>query len=264
MRWVASGHPLFRAELNSEALRVAWSAPPRSLGGGSGEVHVWRAALDADSNYLEALRQTLAQDERDRAGRFHFAKDRDRFIAARGILRSILGRYLRRDPATLRFRYGDYGKPQIENASGLRFNLAHSGMLALCAVTWEAEVGVDVEEVRAGVSHEEIAERFFSPSEVAALRALPSALQQEAFFHCWTRKEAYIKAIGEGLSMPLDRFDVSLAPGEPARLLAARGEDPKEASRWSLCELSPGPGYVGALAVQGHAWQLETWTWPGP
>jgi 4'-phosphopantetheinyl transferase len=142
----------------------------------------------------------------------------------------------------------------------LSFNLTHSHQLALYAVTRRREIGVDLEYVRADFADEQIAERFFSPREVAALRTVPENLLKEAFFHCWTRKEAYVKAKGEGLSIPLDQFDVSLAPGEPALLLSTR-DDPQEADRWSLQALFPGSGYVAALAVEGRTWRLKCWQW---
>jgi 4'-phosphopantetheinyl transferase len=124
-------------------------------------------------------------------------------------------------------------------------------------------VGIDLERIRLDLAVAEIAERFFSRREVAMLRALSTDVQQQAFFRCWTRKEAYIKARGEGLSLPLDQFDVSLAPGEPAAVLGTQ-PDPSEASRWSLQELTPAPGYAAALAVKGHSWRLTCWQWPDP
>ncbi len=153
----------------------------------------------------------------------------------------------------MRFAYTTYGKPLLADetgASGLRFNLTHSHGLALLAVTRGREIGVDVERIRDNLEGEKLAERFFSPREVAALRSLPPELRREAFFHCWTRKEAYIKAVGKGLSLPLDQFDVTLHPGEPAALLATR-HDSEEAQRWSMRSLAPGEGYVGALARRG-------------
>lgn len=239
----------------------SWSPPPETLELGSGEVHVWRATLDQPTPRVQSLRRILAADEQARADRFYFEKGRVRFIVARGLLRMILGRYLDREPSQLRFDYSPYGKPALASESGgetLRFNVSHSHGLALYAVTRGREIGIDVEYIRADVASEQIAERFFSSREVAVLRALPVEAQAEAFFNCWTRKEAYIKARGEGLSLPLDQFDVSLVPGEPAALLSTR-PDPHEASRWSLQELTPGPGYVAALAVEGRIRQLQCW-----
>ena len=227
------------------------------------EVHVWLASLDRAAPVVQGLLKTLAPDERSRAERFYFQKDRDHFIVARGILRAILSRYLETEPDQVRFYYASYGKPELTkefDSHGLRFNVSHSQGLALFAITRNREVGVDLEEIRPGISSEEIAERFFSPQEVSVLRALPNDLQDEAFFNCWTRKEAYIKAKGEGLSMPLDTFDVSLVPGESAALLSTKAE-PQEASRWSLRELFPAPGFAAAIAVEGKDWQLKCWEW---
>ena len=224
---------------------------------------MWQAGLDLAPGRVEDLRCALTADERERAQRFHFDRDRDRFIVAHGVLRDILGRYLGLGPGELRFRYSPYGKPALArklDGEGIRFNLAHSDGLALYAVARGREVGIDVEYVREDLAHERIAEAFFSPQEVGVLRSIPRDRRKEAFFNCWTRKEAYVKARGEGLSLPLDQFEVSLAPGDPAALVSTCG-DPQEASLWSLQEISPGPGYVAALAVEGRSWQLRCWQW---
>jgi 4'-phosphopantetheinyl transferase len=240
-----------------------WRSPPAELTLSSAEVHVWRARLDPAASCVECLRGTLSADELQRAARFHFARDRRRFTVARGVLRDILGRYLRVPPSEPEFRYSAYGKPALADgadAPWLRFNVSHSHEVALFAVTCGREVGVDIEYLGREIRGEEIAERFFSARERADLRALPAEVKHEAFFNCWTRKEAYIKAHGEGLSLPLDQFDVSLAPGEPAALLATRS-DPREALHWSLQALTPGPDYVAALAVEGQGWHLSCWQW---
>jgi 4'-phosphopantetheinyl transferase len=196
-----------------------------------------------------------------RAGKYYFKRDRDRFIIARGALRKILSRYLCVAPGQIRFTYSPYGKPALaEAAHELSFNVSHSHEVALYAVTLGREVGLDVEFIREDFASMEIAEHFFSREEVAALRALPSHLQTLAFFNCWTRKEAYIKARGEGLSHPLDQFAVSCAPGEPAAILSSKS-DPLEVSRWWLHELRPGPGYAAALALQGGSRRLSLWQW---
>jgi 4'-phosphopantetheinyl transferase len=228
------------------------------------DVHVWRIALEVGDTLLSRLREMLADDERRRAERFHFDKDRRHFIAGRGSLRVLLARYLTRRPEEVRFTYTNYGKPMLADESNIgdvRFNLTHSHGLALLAVTRGRDLGVDVERLRdMERDGEPLAERFFSPREAAALRSLPPELRREAFFHCWTRKEAYIKANGKGLALPLDQFDVSLHPGEPAALLATR-HDPEEAARWSMHSLFPGEEYVGVLAVEGHSWRLWCGDW---
>src|SRR5687767_11560297 len=225
------------------------------------EVHVWRASLDEPAWPLQELEQVLSLDERERAGRYYFERDRKRFIAGRGMLRKILGHYLGVAPAHLQFRYGPRGKPALGEAPGekeLRFNLSHSQGLALYAVTCEREIGVDLEYARRVSDLEQLAERFFSVRENAVLQSLSPSQRPQAFFDCWTRKEAYIKAVGEGFSIPLDQFDVSLAPGEPARLISIEG-DPQKASLWTLRELSPAHGFAGALVVEGQGWRLSSW-----
>ena len=230
----------------------------------SDEVHVWRARLGVNAAQRQALFQTLSADERARSARFHFPQDRERFVAARGILRALLARYLNADPSQLSFRYNPHGKPALAafwDHAGIRFNLSHSEGLALYAVSRHREVGIDLEFIRPHLAQEPMAEGFFSPREVAMLRSLPAPIQPEAFFHCWTRKEAFLKALGQGLSISLDQFDVSLLPGEPAALLRTSW-DPLAASRWSLQSLTPSPDYAAVLAVEGLEWQLHCWHWP--
>jgi 4'-phosphopantetheinyl transferase len=229
------------------------------------DVHVWRAALDMPASYVQDLWRALTADERQRAERYIFAKDCTHFVVARGLLRVLLGRYLRQDPHDLRFTYGPRGKPALAagmDEGSLRFNVSHSHGLALYALTHGRDLGVDVERIRPEIVEEQVAERFFSPREVTLLRALPVSLQASAFFACWTRKEAYIKATGEGLALPLDQFDVSLTPGEPAALLRTAW-DPQEALHWAMQDLDPAPGYRAAVAVAGHDWRLTCWDGPG-
>lgn len=199
---------------------------------------------------MEAMRDHLDHEELRRAERFHFRRDRELFIMAHGMLRVILGGYLAISPAHLQFIHGHYGKPELDPRcclNKLSFNLSHSGGLALLAVTSGARVGIDVEHVRLDLAYEEIAARFFSPCEIAMFRALPPEKRPEAFFHVWTRKEAYVKARGHGLSYPLDRFTVSLDPVNAHLLDVAEG--PLEREQWSLHSLAPVPGYVAALAI---------------
>ena len=253
-----------------------WSSFPESYRFDAREVHVWKVGLEreavteSDANpSLAGLRALLSPDERKRADRFMFRKDREAFVLARASLRMILGRYLGKNPHRIRFHYGPHGKPYLKGdpeESDTRFNVSHTHGLVLVAVTRGREVGVDVENVfyRSGKGRadreEKIPERFFSPREVASLRALPKGLQEDGFYACWTRKEAYIKAKGGGMSIPLDGFEVSLAPGERAALLDVAA-DPDEAGRWRLEDLRPGEGFVGALAVEGRDWDLKRWRW---
>lgn len=232
-----------------------------------GEAQVWRAGLEPGEPALRRLWEVLSTDERQRADRFHFQRDRGHFVAARGGLREILGRYTGATPQSLRFSYDSFGKPSLSDpppgvAAGgtpLHFNVSHSGGVALYAVAAGREVGVDVERVREDFAGLDIARNFFSPHEVAALSALPAEERPTAFFDCWTRKEAYIKARGLGLSHPLHLFTVSLTPGRPAALLRT-DDDPQEASRWSLAELFPGEGYRAALAFEGELSSLRCWS----
>ena len=244
---------------------TSWAVPPYNLVLEDDEVHIWRAQLDMPEEQTWALEQILAIDEHARATRFRFPKDRAHFIAARGILRTILGRYLAQNPSLLQFRYNQYGKPFLYDAtedSTLSFNVTHSHSMALYAITRKGrEVGIDLEYIRPERADLAIAERFFSHYEVKTLRAIPAPQQALAFFHCWTRKEAYIKARGLGLSLDLNLFDVSLTPGEPAEILNTR-EQGQEMADWSLQDLAPGPGYAAALAIKGSPYRLVSWQWP--
>ena len=225
--------------------------PPRGVERlGPDEVHVW--SVDLDRLPEAVLGQPLSANERERGRRFRFERDRRRFVTARGLLRRLLGRYLGLEPSRLRFGYGPRGKPFLAGEDELRFNVSHSGGLALLAFAWDRELGVDVEEEREVEEAEAIARRYFSSWEERELRLLTEVERQAAFFRCWTRKEAFIKATGDGLSRPLDAFDVTLAPGEPARLLRVEGE-PEAAGRFWLEDVSPAPGFAGALAVEGRA-----------
>ena len=240
-----------------------WPISPATLSLSSDEIHVWRARLDVNVICFRHLRNTLTEDELSRAERFYVREVREHYIVARGILRTILGRYLHTAPQQLCFSYNVYGKPALI-ATGddetLRFSVSHSHGLALYAVTRDRAVGIDLEYIRAEVEPEAIASRFFTRRENEALRAYPAGLRRSAFFSGWTRKEAYLKARGDGLSLRLDHIEVSLAPNEPARLLNVTG-DRSETSRWSLQALSPWPGYAAALAVEGHIGQLTCWEW---
>jgi 4'-phosphopantetheinyl transferase len=196
----------------------------------------------------------LEPDELNRASRFYFEKHRRHFLVGRGFLRHVVARYLHKKPENLTFAYGAYGKPALAADQTVRFNMSHSHEVALLAVARDVDVGVDVEHVRADFATADIARRFFSQAEVDAFNMLPREEQVAAFFRCWTRKEAYIKAIGKGLSQPLDGFDVTLAPGEQAALLRAAEDD---ASRWAMSDVDVGEGYAGALAVERPVGQIR-------
>jgi 4'-phosphopantetheinyl transferase len=226
------------------------------------EVQLWRADLEALRDDESRWQKVLSSDETARAGRFHFQRDRQRFVASRALLRTILGSYLAIDPSGVNFSYSNREKPALGPAhdiSGVRFNVSHSGGIALFAFTRHREIGVDVEQVRHASDLDAVARRFFSAHEQDQLATLASEARIEAFFRCWTRKEAYIKATGDGLALPLSQFDVSLASGEPNALLATR-PDASEAKRWLLREVPAGSGYLAALCVQGHDWKLNDWS----
>jgi 4'-phosphopantetheinyl transferase len=258
-------HGASRGNVNECCLEshARWLHPPKNLDLGQGEVHVWRAELAQARSHAERLSQVVSTAEKERAQRFHFPRDSERFLLARGLLRILLGRYLNADPARLQFEYSSNGKPKLVRDHGheaVQFNISHSGELMLLAFASNLQIGVDVEFVSRRIPGENIPEHFFSPREVTSLRALPPDQQTEAFFSCWTRKEAYLKARGEGLGAPLDAFEVSLVPGEPAALLHVNG-DPEEPLRWSIVDLRPKPNYIGALAVRGLDFRLSSWQW---
>jgi 4'-phosphopantetheinyl transferase len=238
--------------------------PPRSpspgLSLGPGEAHVWAVRLDPAPERVEQLGRSLSEDEWARANRFRFEKHRRQYVVGRGALRTLLAAYTGTRPELIRFHYGPRGKPFLESpaAGDLQFNLSNSDELALVGFVRGPEIGVDVEYLKPMPDCEQISERFFSESERQVLRGIPFPLKEEAFFNCWTRKEAYLKAVGEGLAAPLDSFDVTLAPGEPPRMLTLKG-DAERASRWFFHHFRPAPDYVGALAIEGGQWDVKTW-----
>lgn len=226
-------------------------------------VHVWRFSLVPAQDVLQRLKQILSEDEILRANRFYFPHHRDHFIAAHGCLRDILARYIKLPPQALKFQVSSFGKPCLIAEQGgheLTFNLSHSHELGLVAVTRREAIGIDIEYIRNELADEQVAKRFFSKQEVSRLLLLPAEKQKEAFFFCWTRKEAFIKAVGQGLSMPLDQFDVTLTPGEPAQLLATR-PDPAQALQWKIYHCTPAEGYAGAVVVAGQDVQINYWQW---
>ena len=240
-----------------------FTPPPLDLDLVTNEIHVWCASLDQAVSRLHRLRQTLSMDERMRAERFRFEQDRTRFIVSRGILRTILGRYLNVEPGRLQFCYGKNGKPMLADTFGKRtifFNMSDSEGIALYAFSRDGEIGVDIEKICDNPERDQIADQICSVRESAVFRALPETMKKEAFFNCWTRKEAFVKAIGDGLCSPLDKFDVSIVPGESARLLRIEG-DSKGASRWSIQDLKPAYGFAAAFAIGRRSWQLRCWRW---
>ncbi|MCC7263515.1 MAG: 4'-phosphopantetheinyl transferase superfamily protein [Candidatus Latescibacteria bacterium] len=232
---------------------VPWEEAPPFPSLPENQVQVWQTALPQTDEQAASFLPLLSPDETERTGRFLVTRSRAAFAGARGTLRLLLGAYLDSDPRQLRFCYNPQGKPALEDHD-LCFNLSHSRGLALYAFSRRLPLGVDVECLRPAAASAQIARRFFSPREVAALEDMSPDRHTEAFFTCWTRKEAYLKARGEGLSLGLRRFAVSL--DGPARLLDT-DEGEAETRRWRLCALSPRPGYVGALCAAAGDWELR-------
>jgi 4'-phosphopantetheinyl transferase len=249
-----SGETFEIPQLSFEMLGVTAAA---SLENSERDIHVWTVTLPCGPEELAQLRSTLATDEKSRADRFIAPQDRSNFISARGILRKLLGTYLRRDPSGLQFEYGMHGKPflQGQTDTSLRFSLSHSHGIAAYAIARDRNLGIDVELVREGFRSEEIAERYFSAQEREALRCLPAWESTEGFFNCWTRKEAFLKAVGSGLQTPLDSFDVTVAPQMPARFLRGVGAE------WHLEGLVSIPGYAAAVAYDGPPCEVRHLGW---
>lgn len=240
-----------------------WKAPPEAPVPGNSEVHVWRAPLDLTEAEVAFLQGILSEDERRRAGAFYHQRDRRRFTANRGILRMILAHYLDKEPAALNFCYGLFGKPALPPEAGrnpIHFNISHSDGMALYAVIRDRSVGIDLERIRPDFEWEDFAKWYFCPREYGALRAFPASFRRQAFFSYWTCKEAYVKATGRGLTLPLNRFEIALTAGDAADLVEVAGEP--EPGRWTLLKLTPAPGYAGFLAVEGSCSRFKLWQWP--
>lgn len=212
-------------------------------------IHVWTVPSAAPDDAVAALGRVLNTEETERVARFQFAHLRDSFVIAHGILRFLLGRYLKIDPAKIQFSFNSKGKPAATEGNGLKFNMSHSGGLTVIALAMECEIGVDVEKIRPLSDMLRIAERYFCQEEAAELRSLPSDERENGFFCCWTRKEAYIKAIGAGLSAPLNGFRVAVDPKMVPRFIHIN-HDIAEANAWELHDLNLASGYAAALAYR--------------
>jgi len=238
-------------------------AAQRALAGG--EIHLWRLRPEPDADLARYLRM-LGAEERDRAARFRFPHLRHNFTSDHGRMRRILSAYAGIAPEDLVFQANEYGKPELANREAadlpgrLRFNLSHTEGMTLLALCIDSDLGVDVEAVRPMSDLELIARSHFSASEIAALEAVDASERQQAFFRCWTRKEAFLKAHGSGLSIPLDSFAVSLADEETPTLLECRW-GPGENQRWSLFSLDPGKEFIGAVAVGRGDWRIHWFDW---
>jgi 4'-phosphopantetheinyl transferase len=241
-----------------------WNDPPENWRSNGADIHVWAAALDIPPGQISSYESTLCLSERERAERYHFERDRNRFIVGRGVLRAVLGSYLGVEPAQLSFDYGARGKPvltDLPDRRTLHFNVSHSDGLALVAVTSVCAVGIDVERIRSMDDAEELAVRFFSPREVAELKALPRDRHALAFFNLWTRKEACLKATGEGITELLGQIEVSFVPGEPARVVSIGGI-PQAAAGWTVDELNPASQFKAAIAAAAGGLRISCWHWP--
>jgi 4'-phosphopantetheinyl transferase len=238
---------------------ICWPLPPAELPALERNVHVWAVRLDDDSVDLGRARELISVDERERAERFKFERDRRRYLIAHAALHEILRRYLPISSEPLSFDYGSNGKPKLSRAlapAGVQFNLSHSNELALFAVTPRGEVGVDIEFVKENFEFQDIAEKFFTAKEVAAMRSLPADLQRQAFFKCWTSKEAFLKAKGTGLSGKLDEVEITLTASQQVQITA-------NVPGWSLVELDPIDGYEAALVVEGAPLPIKHYLWQG-
>lgn len=244
-----------------------WHSPPNIIQLLENEVHVWYVPLDVSAVTLRHLQQTLSIDELSRVERFHLERDRYHWIIARGVLRRLLAQYLQRDPGYISFSYNQYGKPELllpsKQRQPLHFNVSHSHNSALYAFAYRRHVGVDIEYINSHVDYDAMARYSFSEAEYDALCLFPPEKRRRAFFQGWTRKEAYVKARGIGLVLPMKQFSIVLEPGVPTLRLSSN-EDLLESERWSLQEITLGAEYAGALAVEFVAespWQLKCWTW---
>ena len=248
---------------SGNSLMSEWLTAPEDLSLNSDEVHLWRASLNMTDAHVKALQNLLSDDELKRADRMHFIKNRDHFIICRGLLRTLLGGYLKREPFELSFYYGRYGKPELDYKSdgkALRFNVSYSHEVALLAFTYGQRMGVDIEYVRPDLLVEDMAEHSFSPREIAILKTYPEYMRQSVFFKCWTLKEAYLKALGTGLARDLKQCEVLTDKGDIFKP-HKRFMEPREGISVSLMDLDVGSGYAAALVVEGHDWQLKCWQW---
>ncbi|MGK7922688.1 MAG: 4'-phosphopantetheinyl transferase superfamily protein [Trichodesmium sp.] len=231
--------------------------PEKKLELSENDVHIWSTKLKLSSSQIEELSKILSSDEIDRANKFHFKRDRNRFIIARGTLRKILSKYLKIEPTKLGFSYSDRGKPYLTNTSIL-FNLSHSQDLALYAITKVNLIGIDLEYIRPMNDAENLAKRFFSAQEYKLINQLPPQQQQETFFKLWTCKEAYLKATGDGLAGGLEKVEISLNPEQPVEIFSING-DIKAASDWHLYQFIPEPNYIATVAVVGKNQSFSFW-----
>ena len=238
--------------------------PPKKLEPLATQVHLWRLSLIQPDDVIERLRYTLSCDEIERAARFRFAEHKRKFIIARGALRTILGEYLDLPARALNFRYGVLGKPELSLSpdTKLQFNLSHSREKGIVALTYERRIGVDIEYIDQQSKTAALAAKFFSATEVRLLEQFEPARRNIAFYHTWVRKEAYLKALGQGLSIPLHTFSVSVDPGSCAFLTHVSNEIDPEPVKWEIHALDVHHDYAGALLVNDFGLELKYFNWP--
>ena len=226
---------------------------------GESDVDLWKVSLDMPRNQIDELYYTLSGVEQRKADYFRFAEQRSSYIISYGILRKVLGAYLKMNPVELNFNYGKNGKPVLAGVPSdemIHFNMSSSRNLTVIAISRYYEIGIDIEYIGDIPEIDRTANQFFSKAEADVFHALPVYEKTKAFYNCWTRKQAFLKAIGNGSLYPLKTFDVTLAPHEPAQLLRVKGK-PQEASRWSIQAIMPETNYTGAIAVRNFNFQLK-------
>jgi 4'-phosphopantetheinyl transferase len=245
-----------------DSIEWLWEAPASSTALTDDQAHVWSFTLDESPTRATDLAAVLSPEEKERAGKFGSEELRNRFIVGRATLRQLLGGILNCEPAGLVFRYGEFGKPELDgpHSGALHFNLSHSGGAALLAVARRGPLGVDLEKVRPVWNPQQIASRFFTENEGRQLDAVTEADRPEAFFRLWTRKEAWLKATGDGIATSLDRVEVAFMANEPARVVNVANE-PGAADQWSLTGLAPARGFVGALVVYAKSLNIRCHHW---
>lgn len=222
------------------------------------QVDIWFVDKKKHLNKLSEYWTVLCDDERKKASQFRFVKDFNCSVIARGVLRTLLGKYLNTNPKNIEFEFGEFGKPQLKETNRLEFNVSHAEDGIAIAFTQKNKIGVDVEYIKRPIEVATIAKQFFSENEVSSLFSVEKSNQQQAFYNCWTRKEAFIKALGDGLSFPLDQFSVSLTSTKEASLLETKW-DKKEKENWFLKSFEPKKGYIGAFSVKGKVTDIQFW-----
>lgn len=222
------------------------------------QVHVWSLNKSEHKNKLAAYWNILSKEEKESASKYRFTRDRDCSIIARGALRTLLGNYLKQSPERIKFQFGTHGKPSLNELSDIEFNVSHSTNAIVLAFVQHNSIGIDVEYIKRNIEVKKIAKHFFSKEEIMSLFSMDESYYKQAFYNCWTRKEAFIKALGSGLSFPLDQFVVSLDSTKEAALLDTKWDE-KEKDNWVLKSFEPAQDYIGAVTVKGKVSDIQFW-----